>query len=490
MFFLRHSLIFIFLFSFLFFSFCKDSAQSNTSGNTFSNSEEKNEIYTFANSAPSKPKPFRVVIDPGHGGKRLNPDSVYGDKWDAISKRYLSPFRSGAFYEETSELEEVYELAVLVQSYLQLLQSREGKAKFYEILKKYTPSAVAPSSLQKPLQVFLSRGDNYYYNYRNKQYDPNAPYRLFDYPNILNNKTEKGTISRINSLRPHLVVSLHLTKGSTPDKNGGLSAVITPSYFTFAQALEYSRASLNERNKIRRNFEKGVWRNWFLTARGRDHFEWFLCDAQLYFSGYWNQKQNSDLELVGDREKFLGYRHNMVTWAYRDNEVWENKAIEHLPHSRYSQDLHNFKAEGKFWQREKSQKEFWRREEGKEGYGGDNLYAGHEILRYVRQSLLVHNKKSFSELPQILYPYLSTWSVPTYVNAISAYLELAYINNENDYQRVIQMKKEMAEGIAVGIYSLFYSLEQNFSNRSQDLPWGERIDFARYKNYFDEVMSE
>ena len=160
------------------------------------------------------------------------------------------------------------------------------------------------------------------------------------------------------------------------------------------------------------------------------------------------------------REKFRGYRHNMVTWRYQDKSGWYLKAKKHPKWSSYARELKYFTPKGAFWRRERLQPEAWRRENGPEKYGGDNLYASHELLRYLRKGLLVNHIENKNTLPEILEPYFSTWSVPSYINAISAYLELGYLDIKADYNRLLKYKKIYAEAIAVGIYSLFFSLTQ------------------------------
>lgn len=443
-------------------------------------------IVAFASPLWSQQKTYRVVIDPGHGGKQLNPNSVYGDRWDSISQSYLNAFGTGASFREMNEFEEAYEIAKLAKEYLDLLKTKDGRKIFLRILQKYSHNT---KMIKGQIEAYMSRPPNYYDKYN--QEDPNADYRLFDYPHIRTEQMQKGTISTINSLQPHLVVSIHFTKGGAPSETGGLAAVVTPSYYTFREAIDYANASKNERAIIRKRFASSAYRNWFLSGIDRRHFEWFLSDASIYFTGYRSKINGLSPQL----KSFYGYRHNMISWVYRDAPGWEAKAKLHRSNSSYSRYLKHFKPQGKFWQREKSKPEYWRREKGTEGYGGDNLYAANEILRYVRQSLLINKKKSYKNLPVLLPPYLSTWALPTYVNAISAYLELAYINKEVDYQRVIKMKKEMAEAIAVGIYSLFYSLEQSSDNRQKQLPLGKAIDFARYENYqggsyFEKVLQD
>jgi len=430
-----------------------------------------------------EPDAYIVVLDPGHGGRDLLPKSVYGDKYDPLLGEYRDHFRPGAQNKGLIESEEVYSIAEKTYKILELTHSSEGQKEFEQILKKYSKNIGNINwENQKPIKVYISRIPGYSKEYLSKKTDINAPYRLYDFPDIYTGEMQKGTISRINALNPHLVVSLHLTAGRK-EKNGAIASVITPGYDTYKMALDYVRTkNVSKRQKIRRKFFASPYANWMVSNDSRTHFQWFLCDAWIYFTGYWSKKDG----LSADKRKFRGYRHNMMQWIYADKEDWVETAKKHPPNSPYSFDLLNFTPEGPFWEREKDIPERWRRTEGEEGYGGDNLYASQELLRYIRNGMIVNKVNSKKTAPKILNPYLSTWSVPTYLNAISAYLELGFLDNSYDRERLVNHKQVYAEALAVGIYSLVYSLQQDSGSKDELLPKGKPINFEKYENYNEE----
>ena len=411
---------------------------------------------------------FRVVIDPGHGGRYMEPESVYGDKYDPDAAGFLEGYRPGASVSGLDENEDVFAIALLVKEFLDLTNTVEGRKKFHKILKKYDPNVRIPD---QAIEVFISRKPGYRARYWEIDYDVNRDYRLYDHHDLITNTPVEGVISRINQLHPELVVSLHLT-GGNPDKLGGLSSVITPAYNTYQYAIDYVTSSKENRKIVQQTFLKGAYGSWFTNKYERTPFEWFLCDSWIYFTGYWSQIDGLD----PDGTKFRGFRQNMITWNYSDEEksVGNPETPGHLKY---------FKPTGKFWEREKSDPELWRRDAGPEGYGGDNLYASQELLRFIRKGLLVNSVKTPWSLPKIIAPYISTWSVPTYVNAIAAFIELAYLNNPHDFARIERNKKVHAEAIAVGIYSIFYGTKSQESARKKDLPWGTPVNFKKYMDY-------
>ena len=364
----------------------------------------------------------------------MEPEAVFGDKYDPVSGLFLEGYRPGASIHGLNENEDVYLIAEYVKEFLDLTRSVEGRKKFLKILQKYDPKAKLPT---ESIEVYLSRKPGYRENYWDIDYDVNRDYRLYDHLDLLTQEPVEGVISRINNLKPQLVVSIHLT-GGNPDKLGGMSSVISPSLNTYSKALEYVKADEKERKNIKKKFEKSAFSNWFISQHGRSNFEWFLCDSWIYFTGYWSQ--NDGLSL--DEQKFRGYRQNLVTWKYQD-EDWINKSAGNNPNTAYAKDLKYFNPEGLFWEREKGEAEKWRREDGFEGYGGDNFYASQEILRFLRKGLLVNNVYNKSNLPRIVEPYISTWSVPIYINAISAYIELAYLDNKKISREFTCIKKFM-----------------------------------------------
>lgn len=399
-----------------------------------------------------------VVLDPGHGGKNIPPASLYGDKFDPTVGKYLDRFREGAQDFGIWESEWMYELALQIKGHLQNTQSPDGKIKFIRLLKKYGK----PPKEIFSLQVYLSRPASYFARYRKIRHDINSDYRLFDHPDILTHELKKGTISRINSYCPELVVTLHLTD-SSPDKRGGLASVITPSYETFFLAKRFVEA-LNKQ-EIQEIFLKSPYANWFKSFAGYNSWESFLADAWIYFVGYLPNKQG----LQRDPQNYRGLRQNWISWNYRESSSLNHK------------DLQNFEPEGPFWQREMSLAEKWRRENGSEGYGGDNFFAGQQLLRFVRLGLLKNRVDRPKDLPPILPPYISTWAVPTFTNAISAYLELAHLGSPKDRKRLTQNLSVYAESLAVGIYYLFYPFPLN-KEKLEDFPQAKGIDFEKYRN--------
>lgn len=428
---------------------------------------------------------YRVVIDPGHGGKYAYPSNLFGDKCDPLALRCISDYRGGAEKWGYRESDEVYEIAKQIKNYLDLLNTSSGRKKFSTILKKYSAEN---EEIHSDIEVFLSRKSNYQDHYPDNRFDFNADYRLFDFEDKVTGKKRLGTVSRINRVKPHLVVSLHLTPGA-PSKYGGMAAVITPGYDTYSWALQYVKADTRGRSNIRNKFNRSPYRFW-MRASGYSGFESFICDSWVYFSGRWSKKNG----LEPRNTKYRGYRQNWVTWEYSDDENWVYTALSKKKYTPYTPHLKYFTASGKFWEREKSKPERWRRENGYEGYGGDNYYAAKEIMRTIRKGFLISRFDSYKTLPVIARPYLSTWIVPTYINAISAYIELAHLNVKRDVTRVLYYKKVYAEAIAVGIYSLFYSTKQPATNKRVNLPTGRAIDFQKYETYepgnYFEIVSD
>jgi hypothetical protein len=89
---------------------------------------------------------FRVVLDPGHGGRYLEPNSIYGDKYDPDTAKFMEGYRPGASVTGLNENEDVYEISLLVKEILDLTLTDEGRNLFYQILKKYDNLAVLPGA--------------------------------------------------------------------------------------------------------------------------------------------------------------------------------------------------------------------------------------------------------------------------------------------------------------------------------------------------------
>ncbi|HRP70956.1 MAG TPA: N-acetylmuramoyl-L-alanine amidase, partial [Turneriella sp.] len=178
---------------------------------------------------------YRVVIDPGHGGRDLIPHTLYGDKFDRRQGVYLDKFREGARARGVWEFEVMYDIATKVKVLLDKTTTSEGKRDFKKILQKY---GRLKANEVNPIEAYISREGGYIENYFENREDPNARFRLYDYPNYKTGEIEPGTISRINALTPELVITLHLTHTEAPVQ-GGMATVITPGYQTYKTALAY-----------------------------------------------------------------------------------------------------------------------------------------------------------------------------------------------------------------------------------------------------------
>lgn len=421
-------------------------------------------------------KIFKVVIDPGHGGLDLKPKEDHGDKYDPISGKYLELYKAGASFKEKKERTIVLELAKELKEVLDLTKTEEGFKIFRSYMKSFTNDDIPWIRIDS----VLTRNENAEEREYSSSEDPNAPYRLFDYPDKKTKKIQQGRISFINKEKPNLVVSLHLNP-SYKEHPGGMAAVLTPSYRTF-----YVLKGIGEGRFGKEKFERSPWSEWMVFKSGWSKLENAIADAWIYFHGYWPNQSGKKTDLSA----FEGYRQNMIHWKYKDVPGWEELA-KLGGKGQYSKSHKDFVSEGKFWEREKSQPELWRREDGREGFGGDNHYASAELMRFVQYGL---RKRKTEEKPgPINKPYLSTYALPTFINAISAYLEIGYIDKEKDMILMTKYKKDVAISLAAGIYSLVHGLKIKKQNYPY-IPVGKKIDWKRYEtrkegNYF-QIVSE
>jgi len=419
---------------------------------------------------------YRVAIDPGHGGLCLDSQSLHGDRYNTLSNTYLDVFKEGASFRKLEERVIVYQIAEKVKKYLDMCAPGGDYSTFAQILKKYTDNV--PERIY--IKSIMSRGPNLTEEQARVQADPNGPYRLFDYPSV--NGMEKGRISRINAFRPHLAVSIHLASRA-PREYLGMNAIITPPYSFLHKGLLYLRGQEHNTDF----FYSRPYRDWFCEDLQRGPFSWFLNDVSLYFTGYPLDKRRNI-----KTDEFKGYRFNMVQWIYHDSTGWENQARNHVSNTRYSSDYRDVFLNGPFWDRERSIYESFRRSGGEEGYGGDNCYASNELIRYMLLSLY---KSGFSHRELVLgKSYVSTWIVPLHVNAINAFFELGYLYRARDRYMLTEKQEELAEGLAVGIYSLFAGLDLSETD-FKDRPKGKSIDLEKYritqdKSYFDIVVEK
>lgn len=418
-------------------------------------------------------KVYRVVLDPGHGGFYGNDKQKHGDRYDSVTGKYLSYFAPGAAHRGVEEHVVMYEIAAEVHRLLKFTETPDGYKDFKKIIKKFSNKVperiVINSNLIRPdsrnREEILSRED------------PNAEFRLFDYPDEYG-IIQPGRISKINKFKPHLVVSLHCDFVA-PKAHRSFDVVVVPPY----NFLKKGRWFMEDRSRSIDFFRNSPYSNWFMESGKRSSFQWYINDVVSYYTGF---SLNADYSY--DRNSFSGFRYNMVDWKYSDVSGWE-KYYNDPNEGQYSKTLENFQPIGSFWLRERSVFEEYRRSEGYEGYGGDNFYAGTELLRFMLTSLKISGKDH--RLNTIGDPYFSIWSVPLHVNAISAYVEIGYVKSRHFRKMLTRDQKELAEGIAVGIYSMFTGMQIKDIDYKYK-PKGKKIDLDKYMisdktSYFDIV---
>lgn len=417
---------------------------------------------------------FRVVIDPGHGGVFLNDKKKHGDRFDMITAEYLDNFAEGAIYKNIYEKQIVYNIALKTIHLLSYCSKDGDFEQFKLILKKYTDSNIKKIYIE----TILSRAESISEEKIKTSSDPNADYRLYDFP-APNGDMVKGRISKINEYKPHLVVSLHLAKSAPPEYKG-MNGIIVPPYNVLKKGL--FRLQSEETGKDLN--DNGILRSWFRESNTVSSRYAYFKDSAQYFTGYGIKKNYKT-----DLKDYNGYKYNMVTWKYSDDPFWDIVAEKHPVNSRYSSDYKSFREEGSFWEREQSVYEEYRRGTGFKDFGGDNYMATYEIIKYVLFSLNETGAANKDKIPG--RPFVSTWSVPLLINAISAYIELGYLDRKWDRDVLLNRQDAIAEGVAVGIYSLLSGLD-NIKGKLKNKPSGKSIDLNRYnitkeKSYFDIV---
>ena len=416
---------------------------------------------------------YRVVIDPGHGGVYNENRDKHGDKYDLVTAKYLKYFAEGANMKGYYERDIVFNISTRVIHYLDMCAPDGDFEQFRKILERYTDNNIR----RVYIDTIISRDDSIPFNLASREEDPNAPYRLYDYPDS-DGDIKQGRISKINSFKPHLVVSLHLAK-SAPSDYKGMNGIIVPPY----NVLKKGFINLRNGGKEKIN-DYGVLKSWFKESKAIPFRLAYFRDCSQYFTGY-SLKKNYSI----DYRDFNGYKYNMVSWIYNDPPDWYITARDHKPHTRYSDDFMTFRDEGKFWDRERSLYETYRRGDSFKNFGGDNWFATYEIIKFILHSLDNRGVNGRDKIPG--KPFVSTWSIPLLVNAISAYIELGYLDRKWDREVLLHRQEEMAEGVAVGVYSLLAGLGE-IKGDFRYKPSGKNLDFEKYKmaddkTYFDIV---
>ena len=466
-------------------------------------------------------KVIRVIIDPGHGG--INPRDTHGviksDRWDDLTQQYRSYFGEGMQAGHYREAEVVFPLALRVSQILNWTQHPIGWYRFRRLLAAVSPQQSFPrvlfhSRLTRKEGVTPDRFAHFSFwqsgNLPAKKQNAsiNDEYRIYDYRDM-RGRLAPGRLSKINQFAPSLVLSLHLTPGGSG--TGGMAAVLSPGFATMdlVRKIHLGEESL----KV---WQKTAWQDLILRTRRDAHlttFEVFRADIWGYFHGYRSQNDGSQLNF----SDYRGLRHNLTDWSYRDHN-WPDG---YDPQKKeYSFSYRDFRpVEQPFWQREKSKYESLRREGGRLGFGGDNHYAANELLHYVKLLGLLdlpgnlrkekQNKKNDSigqrQFGEVYKPYVSTYTLPIYTNAIVALLELGSLDIKRDRLLILENQESIARALAIGVYSLYRGLQLRDDllctvDRSQKKagevrrcqPSGDPLDFAQYtleqgQSYFEEA---
>lgn len=418
---------------------------------------------------------YDVVVDPGHGGAPVRRND---DMWDPITRQYLNGYNMGMQYGEHYEYKIVLDISKKTRAYLKLTETEDGWKQFEKLLREFSSQKEFKRVV---LRSHLTREDNWDDRGLSED-DPNVnvPYRHYDFPDPKNpSRKEQGRLSYINSLKPQLVVSIHLNPAG-PKQSGGMAAVLAPGYRTFDQMRKITLGQAKPSA-----YRKLPWSCcWLRNQPGWSDYEVAMADTWVYFHGYWTNKKNTEPWL----EKNRGFRYNMITWRYADEPGWEKEAAKKGP-GPYALKYSEFRPEGRFWDRERSEPEFWRREAAVRGtqtkWGGDNHYASDELLRYLQYGLrqLSPEMRKPAAMGGIVPPFVSTYGLPTYINAISAYLEIAHLNVKRDRQMVLTKQDEIARSLAVGIYSLFAGMELKKDYKGPYRPAGKALDLGKYESY-------
>ena len=424
-------------------------------------------LFSWAVLADTTPT-YRIIIDPGHGGaisKRKD------DKWDPVENKYQDFYSYGMQANSYHEHKVVLELAKRVHYYVNLTATDEGWIEFEKILGELSSQK---NFKRIHLDALLTREDGWDDRSSNPEEEGlNDPYRLYDFPDK-NKKKQMGRISFINSKKPYLVVSLHLNPAGRGHP-GGMAAVLSPGFKTFdtVRKIHLGKLPYSRFKKLK------WWKDWLITEPGWSKYQSARSDTWVYFHGYRTLKSGNSPWLQKNR----GFRYNMVTWNYSDEPGWEKTASQRGP-GQYAFKYSEFKPSGTFWEREQAKPEKWRREGGSLGYGGDNHFASDELLRFIQYGVRQLNpqKRSNSSIGPMQPPYVSTYSLPTFTNAICAYLEVGYLNRKRDRDLVMETREETAKSIAVGIYSLFMGIKLK-KHYGRYYPKGKKLNFSKYEKY-------
>lgn len=405
--------------------------------------------YTAAH-APlnSKYRTYRIVIDPGHGGKSEKAGLTEGDHWDIEAKRFLTRYNYGAYHGGEAEHGIVLDICRMTAEILRSANTDAGWREFSKLLAVY--GVKRPNEYRRVnFDAAMTREKSFEAPEYTAEANVNKHFRLFDSPESFgadkkpSSELHPGRMSKINALTPELVLCVHVNSSTNPRVRGQASVAI-PGYHVFGFVKTV---------KTRLGVKGALTYFWLLAWFYPDNpvignLSRLINDCETYFTG----KRS-------DNKSRIGKRWQMVKWRYCRDDEYDN--------------LLNYKDNDSYWKRERSDYESMRRDGGFIGAGGDNFYASEELIKFIRFGLwhdyINVGAKGVTEISALKSPgeylgphgapFISDWALPQMVNAVTAYIELGYIENDADRFLLTSKKDVIARSLAVATYSLTEGFE-------------------------------
>ncbi len=438
--------------NFLPFLWGSSTVRKANNGQVSLNNDKNNKNENVSIVFNERYKTYKVALDPGHGGKPEKAGLTEGDHWDIKVRKFLTRYNYGAYYKTKTENETEHEIVLYVcQKAFEILRNAntdEGWREFSRLLSVY--GVKKPAEYRRVnFDVNLMRADSYESSVYSGEVNVNKHFRLFDSPDSFNKdgvSSEKlfpGRMSKVNAVSPQLVLCVHINSSSNSSTRGQASVII-PDYhvFDFVKTV-----------KSRLGVKKALAYFWVLSWFYIDNpvisnLSKLINDCETYFTGR-----------RSDNKSQIGKRWQMVMWRYNKDDEYDN--------------LLNYKDPDSYWKRERSDYESMRRAGGIIRAGGDNFYASEEVIKFIRFALWQDYLNTAPSSPEDMTsikgpceylgmhgaPFISDWALPQLINAVTAYVELGYIENDNDRTLLVNKKDIIARALAVSAYSLCEGFE-------------------------------
>ncbi len=420
----------------------------------------------------TKPLYIVVAINPNHGGKEAKASQFDGDRYDELTSKFTKDYKEGLYYQNLSEFDLLLNLSKKIYNLFKDTKTKTGWKKFEKILKKYAQS----TNIKFKKVVFeplLTKETNYNYYEKKEEKDINRYFRLMDSPSkSLLKKYHKGILSFIYKYRADIILNFDLNYGGSDSKS--IFSINVPSFYFFEfvkNKIIKSNFSFNL-SEIKNNEYRYIIQHWWGNNQ-TEKIRNLINDVWIYFTGY-IPKENY---IQPDLDKFMGLGYNMFDWDYRDSTRWYKDYDDKDENPHYNSDLRLWKPAGEFWKRERMIVELKRRKDGILSFGGDNLYASEEIIKYIQYILATENFYIYSAPPVFKYDELSL-----YTTGISININLGSIYKEETQKLLTKYSNILSEAICVGIYSISagFNIKTNIK-KDLSTPVGKPIDFKFYQ---------